>query len=114
MKGKQMTKTMIRQGDVLVMPVAALPETKAAVAPENGRLILARGEATGHHHSFAFSDRVTLFREDGSGGGLFLLVTDAHAVLEHQEHSALTLPPGNYAVRIQRTFAAGMVQQVAD
>lgn len=109
-----MNSKAIRQGDVLVVPVAALPKSAQRAAPEAGRLILARGEATGHHHSIAMSDRVAMFREDGSGGGLFLSVTEAPIALEHQEHSALTIAPGKYAVRIQRTFQAGMARRVSD
>jgi hypothetical protein len=105
---------MIRQGDVLLLPIREIPAGAQDVAAENGRLILARGEATGHHHSFALSDRVALFREDGSGGGLFLSVTGAPVALEHQEHTALTVQPGAYKVRIQRTYQAGMARRVAD
>ena len=105
---------MIRQGDVLLLPVSDIPEGAKPVAAETGRLILARGEATGHHHSFALSDRVAMFREDGSGGGLFLAVTGASVALEHQEHTAITIAPGRYEVRIQRTYQAGMARRVAD
>lgn len=106
---------MIRQGDVLVVPVKALPKNKTAVPPENGRVVLAHGEATGHHHSFALSDRIALFREDGAGGGLFLSVSgDAPAELQHQEHSTLLVPPGAYKVIRQRVWSAGMARRVAD
>ena len=105
---------MIRQGDVLVLAIPAIPKGAKAVATDNGRHILAYGESTGHAHSIALSDRVAMFREDGSGGGLFLSVTDAPVALTHQEHSALTLAPGNYEVRIQRTFQAGMARRVSD
>ena len=105
---------MIRQGDVLLLSVSDIPESAKPASAETGRLILARGEATGHHHSIALSDRVAMFREDGSGGGLFLAVTGAPVALEHQEHTALTIAPGRYEVRIQRTYQAGMARRVAD
>jgi len=104
---------MIRQGDVLLLPVTRIPPA-SPVAPENGRLIVARGEATGHHHSFALQNHVTLFREDGAGSGLYLTVTGAPVALEHQEHTALTVQPGTYKVLIQRTYQAGMTRRVAD
>jgi hypothetical protein len=106
---------MIRQGDVLLVPIDRIP-VEAKIAPERGRrFILAKGEQTGHHHSIAFSDRVAMFREDGSGGGLFLSVTGAApAALEHQEHSTLDIQPGKYAVVIQRTYHAGVGRRVAD
>lgn len=109
------TRSIIRQGDVLVVPIEKLPTTIVPVEAETGRLILARGEATGHHHSIAFADRVALFAEDGSGRGLFLSVTGAEPVaLEHQEHTALKIAPGDYEVRIQRTMRSGLVQRVSD
>lgn len=107
--------TFIRQGDVLVRKIKRLPTSLQPVPPENGRVVLAHGEATGHHHSFAMSDRVALFREDGSGGGLFLSITgDAPAALEHQEHTALLLEPGHYEVRRQREYSPEAIRQVAD
>lgn len=109
-----MTKqTGFRQGDVLVIPAKAIPATAKQVDPENGRIILAHGEATGHHHSFAHGRGVTMFRDDGNGGGNFLQVTEA-APLVHQEHTALTAEPGAYEVRRQRTYVSGLVRRVAD
>lgn len=108
-----MTK-LIRQGDVLVRRVKALPKNIQPVAAENGRIVLAHGEATGHHHSFALSERVALFREDGSGGGLFLSIAGVPAALEHQEHTALVLEPGHYEVRRQREYSPEAIRQVAD
>lgn len=105
---------IVAQGDVLVQRIEALPEQRIPVAPENGRLVLAHGEATGHHHSFALSDRVALFREDGAGSGLFLSMTEAPAALEHQEHGTIQIPPGTYRVTRQRTYVAGMARLVAD
>ena len=108
-----MTK-LIRQGDVLVRRIRALSKGLKPAEPENGRLVLAHGEATGHHHSFALSDRVALFREDGSGGGLFLSVTGAPVSLEHQEHTALVVKPGHYEVVRQREYSPEAIRRVAD
>jgi hypothetical protein len=109
-----MTKSIIRQGDILIVPVAAIPATVKPVAPENNRVVLAHGEVTGHHHSFAMSERVALFREDGGGGGLFLSVTNAPAPLEHQEHHALTIAPGHYEVRRQVEYTPAAIRSVED
>ena len=104
----------IRQGDVLLVPVKSLPKSLRPVEAEAGRVILARGEATGHHHSFALSERVALFREDGSGGGLFLSVSGEAAMLTHQEHDALAIPPGKYEIRGQREYSPEAIRRVAD
>lgn len=108
-----MTKKLFRQGDIMLVPVAKIPTTGLA-APENGRLVLAHGEVTGHHHSFGIAANIALFREDGSGGGLFLGVTDAPAPLEHQEHHTIAVPPGNYEVRRQREYSPEAIRRVED
>lgn len=107
-------KRMYRQGDVLIVETDAIPASRPVPA-ENGRAVLAHGEATGHHHSYG-TGRATLFREDGSGSGLYLQVTgSAPAALEHQEHDTIPTPVGNYAVIRQREWdAIGRARQVAD
>jgi hypothetical protein len=106
---------IIRQGDILIVPIAETPASAKPIDAENGRLILARGEATGHHHSIAIADRVALFREDGAGGGLFLFnAGPAPALLEHQEHSALAIPPGAFEVRRQVEYTPEELRQVLD
>ena len=104
----------IRQGDVLLVPIKAWPKAVLPVAPEDGRVILARGEATGHHHSFAMSDRVALFREDGNGGGLFLMVSGEAAALQHQEHDTLQIPVGKWRVQGQREYSPEAIRRVED
>lgn len=53
---------MYRQGDVLIIPVKNFPEQCEPVARENGQVVLAHGEATGHAHVITDS-RTTLFRD---------------------------------------------------
>ena len=44
--------TIIRQGDVILVPVKALPEGCIHIEPEGGRaFVLAFGEKTGHQHA---------------------------------------------------------------
>lgn len=102
-----------RQGDVLVVPTENIPESVEIVAPENGRLIVARGEATGHHHSFPHNRGATLFRDDSHGGSMFVTTTET-VLLEHQEHTALPLLPGKYKIVIQRIFQSGTIKTVLD
>lgn len=46
------TPHIIRQGDVLLVPVKALPNDCKPMQPENGRrFVLAHGEVTGHAHA---------------------------------------------------------------
>lgn len=91
---------MIRQGDVLLIRVEPLPSSTTKITAENGRLILARGEATGHHHSVSDTDAELI-----QIGGRMLLAVERQTALEHQEHAPLTLETGVYEVRRQREFA---------
>lgn len=107
---------MIRQGDVLVMSNdrAAAGEP---VAAEHGRLVLAHGEATGHHHSIAAATGVAMFRPDDMpvGSGSFLLRVDGETVsLVHQEHDPVAIPAGTHEVRRQREYSPQAIRNVAD
>jgi hypothetical protein len=42
---------MFRQGDVMIVPVDAIPEGLKRVPLEGGRVVLAHGEVTGHAHA---------------------------------------------------------------
>jgi hypothetical protein len=102
-----------RQGDVLLTRVDPPPALEDGFTPqrsENGRLILARGEVTGHHHSVAERDAEMI-----AGAEAIFLRIMAPTPLEHQEHAAITLEPGVYRVTRQREYAPqAMPRQVAD
>jgi hypothetical protein len=97
---------MFRQGDVLLIPVPDMPGGRR-IEPEDGRLILARGEATGHHHSVAVADGELI----DAAEGVFLRIM-APTPLEHQEHGAITLQPGAYRVLHQREYVPGAVERM--
>ena len=86
---------MFQQGDLLLFPVAAVP-TEGKVL---GHTVLAEGEATGHAH-VALGDGVELIEREGT---LFLSAPQG-ATITHQEHAAVTLPPGAYRVRRVREY----------
>lgn len=91
---------MVRQGDVMLKPVEQLPLGAQLAKRAGGRVILAEGEVTGHHHAI---------RDAGVGlleveGRRFLRVPDAGARLEHEEHSTIEVEPGLYEVVIQREY----------
>ena len=89
-----------RQGDVFFERVAKLPPNTKPVAAVNGRLMLAYGEATGHHHSVR-ADVATLNVDEG--GVMYLTVEELIAV-EHQEHDVIPREPGVYKVTTQREY----------
>jgi hypothetical protein len=102
-----------RQGDVLIRPIEQIPEALTVVPRDNGRVILAYGEITGHAH--AVLGDVELLAADLEEMELrFLRVEGEMAEVVHEEHATLTLPAGDYEVRRQREYAPEASQMVAD
>lgn len=60
------------QGDVCLfeIPDDIEIDTSEEILPRDGKLILAEGEITGHHHAIWMRNTPTMFREDGSGSGV--------------------------------------------
>jgi hypothetical protein len=103
---------MYRQGDVLIIPVTEIPGGLDPVARENGRIVLAHGEATGHAHAIA-AEGAALFR-DPKLAAVFLTVSGEAAALTHAEHATIMVQPGAYRVIRQREYAPEEVRYVAD
>lgn len=106
---------LIRQGDVLVVPVSAVPANTEKVERENGRLILAHGEATGHAH--AIVEQSAELVTAAQANELYLLVHGLTPVaLVHDEHDTLTIAPGAYRVVRQREYTSADMEplRVAD
>src|SRR5260370_13543017 len=100
---------MFRQGDLLLVRTMAMPEGEALQA-EGGRLILARGEVTGHHHSESVADAEAI----STAEAVYLRIMTP-TPLEHQEHAPLPLEPGIYRVIRQREYQPReLPRQVAD
>lgn len=105
-----------RQGDILLVPAAhpgfTTPRGALTTTPlEQGRIVLAHGEVTGHSHSLAAGTAV-LARDTA---GTTYLTVDQLTAVEHQEHGPLTLVPGMYEVRRQIEYnEANEIRQVAD
>jgi len=102
---------MVRQGDVLLKrvesPAYPLNPKPTRIKPEQGRVILGRGEATGHHHSLVADDDTELV----TLGDKMLLTLVRGSTLSHQEHAPIELPGGTYEVVPQREYVptpAGM------
>lgn len=109
------TRVPLAQGDVLLIPIAAIPSGVEPIAPRGGRLVLAEGEATGHHH--AVIEREAELFAPGEASALadrYLRVGPAGAVLTHDEHAPIAVPPGDWAVRPQREYRPQSIQRVAD
>jgi hypothetical protein len=96
---------LIRQGDVLIIPSnASIEGTKLP------HLTLAEGEVTGHRHRIS-NGEAELFDLDGV---LYLKILSPSAILTHEEHAAITIPQGNWEIRIQREYEPEGWRYVAD
>ncbi len=104
---------MYRQGDVLIVPVKAIPESLDPVARENGRVVLAHGEVTGHAHAIK-AEGAALFRDPRLMAVFMTVSPDGPVALEHEEHGTIMIPPGGYQVVRQREYAPGEIRNVAD
>jgi hypothetical protein len=106
---------MFRQGDVLVVAIdrAELP-TNLIDAPRDARrrMVLARGEATGHAHVVT-GDRVALLCPPDDPERLFILI-EGYGRLVHEEHGPIALAAGAYRVVRQREYLPGAIRPVAD
>lgn len=104
---------MFRQGDVLVVPVEEMPADLKKVPLEGGRLVLAHGEVTGHAHVVEGPAELFTPADVDDLERRFLRV-EQEVELVHDEHSTITLPPGDYEVRRQREYSPEEIRQVAD
>lgn len=124
----------IRQGDVLLTPVQALPQGCVEVPNDKNRIVLAYGEVTGHAHAIA--DHITR-RQAAPGaadeiadaaiarakskarllqapnGERFLEVTET-VNLRHEEHTPHAIPPGIYKLPVQVEYTPSELRRVED
>ncbi|GAA4949811.1 hypothetical protein [Actinoplanes utahensis] len=105
---------MYRQGDVLIIPVPEESVPVCAPVPRDrrGRMVLARGEATGHAHVVA-GPGLRLLADIDDPERMFIEAL-AHGRVSHEEHGPIPLPAGHYRVVRQREYIPGAFRPVAD
>jgi hypothetical protein len=111
-----------RQGDVLIERIVHIPIT-AEKQSESTHIILARGEATGHHHALETVEPVAWWKTGVIStasqrpatllGELFVSLPSG-VVVTHQEHSEIKLPAGVYRITRQREYSPEAIRKVAD
>lgn len=101
---------MYRQGDVLLMPVQAIPGTASRGERDNGRIILAYGEVTGHAHAIS-EESVAVLEYEGTR---YIRVPDEGAKLKHEEHRAIALAGGEYRIVTQKEYTPKAIINVLD
>ena len=95
-------QALYRQGDILLRRVTTIPAAAVEIPREDGRIVLAHGEQTGHAHAIdAPADEAT-FLSAGQQQRFLRLMADVE--LHHEEHAAIGLPAGLYQVIQQREW----------
>ena len=74
------------------------------VPRDQGEIVLAYGEVTGHRHAIAEPHAELLALPDQEIERRFLRIVGDKALLRHEEHDTITLPPGTYQVVQQREY----------
>ena len=105
----------IRQGDVLITAVKALPSVCKEIAPIDGRIVLAHGEVTGHAHAIYEPEKVEYFEDEAAR---YMRVIEEVDLL-HEEHAPIHLTPGDYRIErfgegTQREYHPEALRSVAD
>lgn len=80
----------VRQGDVLLHPIAKMPNGATVHPTEDNRVVLAHGEVTGHSHDVADASAAVLYDATEFDGTAVLDVT-TDTVIVHQEHDQVPL-----------------------
>jgi len=99
---------MIRQGDVMLVPVGDLPPTAVEVpADEHEGVVLLRGELSNHRHALPYGGAVMY--ADNETGHRFVAVKEPTKLqqLDDQnqltgDHATLDVPAGTYKIEEQR------------
>jgi hypothetical protein len=106
--------SVIRQGDVCLVRVSALPKDAVEQPIRDRKLTLAFGEATGHHHRFEFMDTTQNARlYVAHGGARYLHVTEPVNLL-HEEHSTARVGAGFWLLPTQVEYTPKELVRVKD
>jgi hypothetical protein len=107
-----MATKLYAQGDIILERVDDATPVSPVSRDQDGAVVLARGELTGHRHAF-YGYGVTMFRDDALSRDMppqlylgHVRIDVPSAELRHEEHAAIELPAGTYRVRRQREWDA--------
>lgn len=105
----------IRQGDVLITAIKAIPAGCKKISPVDGRIVLAHGEVTGHAHAIYEPEKVEYFEDEAAR---YMRVIEEVDLL-HEEHAPIHLTPGEYRIErfgegTQREYHPEALRSVAD
>jgi hypothetical protein len=105
---------IIRQGDVALVSVRAIPKDAIEQPIKGKKLVLALGEATGHHHRFEFLDQTQNIKLYVAAGGARYIDVSMPSDLLHEEHSTARVPAGKWLLPQQVEYTPAELRRVAD
>lgn len=105
----------LQHGDVLIKEVKSIPAKATRVQRREGKIVVAEGEATGHHHMIA-SKAADMFFVTREGKRVLYLEVSEPVVITHEEHRAMPIPAGKYIITQVReyNYLLDMEQRVID
>jgi len=110
---KKIAQKTAQQGDVILTRIKSLPPGKRKVLKKNnnGEMVLAEGETTGHYHGI-LENKSELFTIDN----VMYMNLKKNATLTHQEHAHIELEAGIWQVGIVKEYDyfSKMVRKVVD
>lgn len=106
-----------RQGDVAIVAMRTLPTTTDEIPREDGAVVVAHGEVTGHRHQIR-DPGVCMLRAEGTHDRVLTFAREA--LLVHEEHGTIPLGAGSplgdgpKIARIQVEYSEEDIRQVQD
>jgi hypothetical protein len=99
----------VRQGDVYLERISDVVPDGAVKQRDKNKIVLAFGEATGHHHRVS-TKNATRYEWQGA---MVVEIKKASKLL-HEEHDPITLEPGVWKRTLQREYHPAEIRQVRD
>ena len=114
-----------RQGDILLIETEgfhASLEQVTEVEPDEGALVIAVGESSGHRHQlaaqgsklFARGSMTTLLEVSAKGGAVLEVTSARGERLPYVRHGPIPLREGRYEIRRQREWGPDRERRVQD
>lgn len=119
MKNVSTKKGQRRQGDIYFLPVRQCPVALIEPEPdgvpvnakEKGDGVVAKGEATGHHHRLSSASKAALMV---AAGLVYVRSMGDKSTVEHEEHGDVKLLDTDYRAIRQREYEPGGWRRVVD
>lgn len=116
MSTKEDNRLPVRQGDVLLVPIAEPTMYAAPIRRDRKEgIVVAAGEATGHHHRIR-SRHARMYRHNTNRfiRTFKCSVKEQRPQLTHEEHAPVDLAPGWWKVVMQREYTPRAPVRVYD